>query len=792
METIEKQNIVEQYKRHMAIYSIEVSRRRMVVDWRDGLLLSQRRVLFAMLEDHCDKKFIKTQKVIGTTMGDYHPHGDASLNGTITNMTNWWSFKEPLITNKSNFGSMQGDGPAAPRYTEIKLSEYSMECILSEMMDNRSVVDWVPTYNNTGMEPEYLPARIPNLLINGTFNIAVGFVTGVPKHSINDVIDATINLINNPAAPVVLIPDQCMACDIIESNWKAISNKGKGKFRIRARIDIETYNDLYQLVIKSTPDMVYFDKGKAENGGEKYKIIEMVKSGKIPQIMDIVDHSKENDMRIIIKLRKGSDPNYVKEILYKHTQLETTFGINFEVLNGIELIKMSYKGYLEAFIAQRLDTKFRSYAIKLQNTRTKYHEKDAYVKVLESGEIDNIIQMIRKRKTIDDNDLMEYLIKKLNITNIQAKFIINVNLKNLSEAYLDKYKREYQELKLIEADCLKKITDESLLKKEIVDELLYFKQKYGKPRKCRIIKQSEANGIPEGRFKVIITEGNYVKKINENDPANTYRGDAPKHVLKVDNTESILLFSDKGRVFNLPVHKIPVTDNNSIGVDIRILVKGLTSDIVKIIYTPELIQFTKTKKHKFFLTVVTKGNYIKKMDLEDFMNIAQSGLLYTKLNGEDIVKEVQIVPYDADIIIYSDRKALRIGMDNVPHLKRSTLGNQAMNSKEPIDGFTQLSNTVAPYIVAITDSGKINKIPAEALPKSERNKAGCNVIKLGRGDKIFAVHVLHDNHIIKVKCAKDVQQIKVSDIPIGSSISNGVKMINTKTNAIVRDEIMEG
>lgn len=789
MEVIENKNVVDQYKTHMAIYSIETSRRRMVPDWRDGLKLSQRRILYAMLQyGHCDKRFMKTAKIVGDTMGNLHPHGDAAIADAIKHLTNWWECYEPLIENQSNFGSMQGDGAAAPRYTEAKLSQYSIECLLSEMMDNKQVVDWAPTYNNLDVEPEYFPAKVPNLLINGTFGISVGFTTGIPSHSINDVIDATINLIHNPDAPVVLIPDQCMPCDIIEANWKSISNKGRGTFRARARIETEKHKDCYWLIIKSTPDMVYFDKGKAENGGEKYKIIDMVKAGKIPQITDIVEDSNKNDMRIIIKLRRGSDPNYVKEILYKNTSLESSFTVNFEVLDGIHLIRMSYKSYLQAFIMQRMNTKTRYYCIQLQNARTEYHKKEAYIKALESGQIDEIIYMIRNRKTIDDNDLIEYLIKKLKITDIQAKFIINANLKSLSIAYLSKYKEDYKKCKEIEKECLQKITNDELIKNEIIDELLYYKKKYGKPRRSRIIKKSEANGIPSGRFKVIITENNYIKKINESDPVYAYRGDNPRHVLKVDNTENILLFSEKGRVFKLPVHKIPVTEKNSVGIDIRILIKGLMSDIIKVIYEPILTSYAKNKQ-KHFLTIVTKNNYIKKMDLDDFMNVAPSGLLYTKINGEDVVKDVQIVPFDTDIIVYSDKKALRIGMDQVPHFKRSTLGNFAMNTKEPVDGFTVLSMNSAPYIVATTESGKVNKISASALPKSDRNKAGSNVIKLARGDKLFSVNVLNDNNKLIVKCMNGVQEILVKDVPIMSSISTGTKMINTKNNALVRMEV---
>lgn len=792
METIKNVEMIPQFKRHMTIYGIEVTRRRMVPDWRDGLKLSQRRTLYAMLQCGCDKKFVKTSKITGDTTGNYHPHGDVSIADVVKHLTNWFECYVPLIENRSNFGSFLGDGAAAPRYTEAKLSDFSVEALFSEIIENKQVTDWVPTYNNEGMEPEFLPCKVPNLLINGTFGIAVGFVSGIPRHNLSDVIDATVNLIRNPNAQVVLIPDQCMECDIIEANWKQISNSGRGKFRVRARIDIEQVKDNYQLVIKSTPDYVNYDK--SEGSGIKYKIIDMIKEGKLPQISDIKEDSTRNDMRIVIKLKKGSDPNYVREILYKNTSLQTTFSVNFEVLDGIKLMRMSYKSYLQAFIMQRKLTKLRSYCIKLQNAKTRYHEKEAYIKVLESGEIDNIIRMIRTRNTIDDNSLIEYLIKKLKITDIQAKFIINSNIKNLSLAYLNKYKEEYQKNKEIEAFCMSMITDESKIEKEIIDELLYFKKKYGTPRKCRIIKQSDADGIPTGRFKIIITENNYIKKINPVDNITAYKGDNPKHVLEIDNSENIIMFSEQGRAFKLPVHKIPITDKNSIGIDLRVLVKGLLSQVVCVMPENAIIHLSKTRREKYFLTIVTKGNCIKKMDLDDFVKVAQSGLIYVKLNDGDIVKDVQIVPAGADIVIYSGKKALRLGMGEVPHYKRSTYGVMAMKTNDEIDGFTVLHNTNSePYIVALTVLGKANKIMAGALPKESRNKAGHNIIKLGKNDELFAIHAVNDDNIINIKTMNEVINIPVKDIPVTSSVSTGIKLISSKTaknDLIVKSTVM--
>lgn len=712
---------------------------------------------------------------------------NSSIEDAIKPLTNWFESKIPLIEGHGNFGSMQGDGAAASRYTEVRLSKFALDCLIGELKESKDIVDWVPTYDNTHKEPEYLPAAVPLLLINGTYGIGVGIKVEIPKHNLIEVLDATINLIKNPDAPVVLIPDHCMPCEIIDTNWKAISNKGEGKYKVRAVIDTEKVGDCYRLIIKSVPDRVFFDKGNAENGGTKYKILDMVKNGKLPQITRIDEDSHKDQMRIIIYLRKGSDPQFVKEMLYANTNLEDSFSVNFRVLNGIELVRMSYKSYLEFWIQERLMTKFRLYCSKLQQVRTKYHERDAYIKLLESGEIDNVINMIKKRTTIDDTAIIEYLINKLKITDLQAKFIINSNLKNLSMAYLNKYKEDAKILLEREKDYIYKITNDDVLLQEIIDELTLYKQKYGEPRKCRIIKKDEISAIPKGEFKIVITENNYIKKLNPNDYVGAYKGDNPKHIIKVENTENILLFSEQGKVYKMPVHKIPLTEKNSVGSDIRILVKGLTSNITKVLYEPNLINLSK-KINKHFITVVTAGNYIKKLDIEDFLNVPPSGILFTKLNPDDYVKDILIVENNLDVIIYSNRKALRINMSEIPHYKRNTLGVAAMNTSAEIDGISIIYPD-ATDIVVITEQGKVNKFNITGLQKSARYKAGSSVIKLGKTDSINSIFGVNDSNVIRVTTKTTKLDINVDEIPNGSSISQGSKMIQIKSDIIVKCDV---
>ena len=790
-EKIYESNVLTEYKADMVRYAIATNRRRSVPEVKDGLKIVARRILTAMyFDEHCtsDKPTIKCAGIVGSTMKKYHPHGDSSIYDTLVGMATWYNCKVPLLIPHGNFGNMQGDGPAAYRYTGAKLSPFAEECVISELRYSKDVVDWAETFNNSDYEPEYMPAAVPLLLINGALGIGVGLMTYIPRHNLGEVIDATINLIKDPDAPVVLIPDQCMKCNIIDTNWKAICNSGNGKFRVRADIQIEMDNDIPTLVIKSIPDMTILINAVGDEGIIP-NITKMAKEGKLPQITRIYDDSHGEELRYVIELKKGSDPNYVRDYLYKHTMLEKTFTVNFEVMNGIEPIRMSYKSYLQFFIEFRRVTKFRVYTSLYQQSMTKWKEKQLYLRVMESKEIDDIILKIRKLKTINDKEFMEYLIKTLKVTDLEAKFIMRMDVMKLSEAYYHKYLKESEELKKQAELYLAKITNDQLIDKEIIEELEYFKKKYGQPRQCKVIKVTDDSDIPRGEFKVVITENNYIKKLSPNDPIIAYKGDNPKHVILGENTEYILIFDKNGKVFKYPIWKIPLCDKNAIGMDIRILIKNLTSDIVTMIYEPTLITYSK-KINKHFLVVLTENNCIKKLDLEDFLTVTHSGITYTRLNKNDFVKDIKIVPDSLDIIIYSDHKALRVNMSEIPHYKRTALGVAAMNTKEKIDGLSVIYPD-ATHIVVVTSSGRINKFDVAGLARSSRNKAGSSVIKFGKNDRIVSIYGVNDSNTLKVVTASGTIDIPISSIPVGSSISAGEKMISTKGDVIIKTRILK-
>ena len=787
-EEIIQKNASEAYKSDMVRYSIETNRRRAFPDYRDGLKLVQRRTLYSMaFLLPCSKKLVKTAQVIGRVMGELHPHGDSSINDAIKLLANWFDKYIPLVYSESNMGSMQGDRAAAPRYTEVMLSQFAKEAIFSEMKENENLVDWAPTFTGDSKEPEYLPVKVPLLLIEGCLGIGTGKSTSVPCHNINEVIDATLKLIDNPNAQVVLIPDQCMHCEIIDTNWKQICNSGNGTFKVRGKIDIEVEdkgkaNEHYVLVVKSTPDKVQINDGK--DTGVHYQINALIEKGRLPQITELTENSHGNDMRYEIHLKKGSDPNYVRDYLYKATSLQVAQSVNFEVLNGIEMERMSYKSYLQAFINQRCVTKYRYYCLKLQDVKTQLHEKEICIMLIKSGKINELSKKIQKSKLKNDTELIEWIMKMFNVTDLQAKFILNYPMKKLAPVYLKQYEEQAKEFREIEQMCMNKILNEGEILDEIKGELIYFKEKYGFPRRSVVLSKADISNIPQGTFRIVITENNFMKKMSVNEPVGAVRGDNPAITIVAENTSDLIMITSQGRGYRIPVHKIPLTEKNSIGIDIRILMKGITSNIVSIFDSSVLKKFADLKV-KHYAVLCTEKNYIKKLDIEDILVSTPGGIIMTKINPGDQLKSCVIVPEVSDVVIYSKRKALRCPMNNIPNYKRNTVGDRAMNTQDDIDGIAMVDPS-ATDILVITESGYINKFDISGLPVSKRYKAGNNVIKLKPNDSIHSLFSTNDCHIITVLTKDKKYDIPVKDIPRASTVSTGKKLIPLKGDIIVK------
>lgn len=784
-EKIIEHSALEMYEQDQAKYSIIINRRRAIPEIRDGLKLIQRRIVYAAFKDGLTgpSKRAKSASLTGLIMRTYHPHGNSY--DSIVSLVNWFKMKYPLMFGYGNWGSVSGSGAAAERYTETSLTDFGYDVCVSELAQSQNIVNWLDTYERKGQkEPEYLPVKLPLLLINGSFGIGLGMSINIPSHNLSEVIDATRALLKNPNKDVVLIPDLCQPCDIFGGDWKRISETGTGSFKVRGRIITEqNSNGTYTLHIVSLPDdvttTVVYDK-----------ILELVEKKQLPMIKDIFNALNGEVPDITIHLKQGSDPEYVKQIIYTKTQVQKSVSVNFQAVavNGIDIERFSYKKYLLTFINERMNTKFRLYCNKMQQCMTRHHRIDAYIKVLESGEIDNIIKMIRKRNSTDDNELVEFLIKKCKITDLQAQFIINSSISRLSIGHFNKYKEERDVLEANIKEYYSKVSDDgSLIRKEIDDELKELSKKYSTPRLCKIIDISEENMIPRGIFKIVVTEKNFIRKIPDVDRINVVRKDNPKFILRIDNSDNILLFDNMGKVFSLPVSKIPISDKQSAGIDIRILVRNLTADIISVISEPVIKEIIKMGK-KHYLTVLTKNNMIKKLDLEDFTAVNPSGLLYTKLINGDEVVGISLTAHDLDVVACSDKKALRMSLKEVPLYKRNAIGSKAMDTDTPLNALATIYPGTSD-IVVITKNGKFNRFDINLLSPHSRARKGGPVIKLDPNDEIFTIVGCNEPEKIRVLTSEGAEEIPVASIKSKSNIAKGIKMLSIK-GTIVRVDVV--
>lgn len=709
---------------------------------------------------------------------------NSSIYDAFVSIAAWYKIKHPLMYGFGNWGNVSGASAAAERYTEVALSEFGYDIMIDELAQSGNIVDWIDTYTRKDKEPEYLPAKLPNLLINGAFGIGVGMSINVPSHNLGEVVDATINLIKNPKAKVVLIPDLIQSCDIINTNWEEICNTGRGSFKVRGKIVTEQdKNGNYTLRIISLPDQV-------TTTSVYEKILDMIADKQLPMVKDVFNSLKDKKPNIIIHLNKGADPSYVKQAIYAKTKVQDTISVNFEAvsMNGIDLERFSYKKYLLDFIDQRMSIKFRLYCNLLQQVMTKHLQIDALVKVVGSKDFDKLMNMIRKYNGTDSEPIIEFMIKNCGVSDIQAKYILARTLPQLSKGHFQAYVKERDELQKKIDTYMKYVTDDgTLIKNEIISDLQELKKKYNTPRLCNLVDAKDDDAIPKGIFKVIITERNYIRKIPDVDKINIIKKDNPKFILRVDNAENLLIFDNKGKVFNLPVHKIPITDRSGIGTDVRILIKNLTSNIASVYYEPIFEKISKgTNKH--YLTVLTKSNTIKKLDIEDFLNVSPSGLMYSKIKPEDEVVGVSLVPHNLDIAICSGKKVLRCKLKDVPLYKRNAAGSRAMGTNDDITGLSVLYPD-STDIVVVTKNGKFNRFNIAMLSCSSRGRSGNKVIKLDSNDSILNIFAVNETDKIRLLTTDGVEEVSVSEVKVKSSIAAGTKMVQSK-GVIVKADVV--
>lgn len=782
-EKILDKNMLEQFKTDMTVYGLSVNLRRMIPGI-DGLKLVHRRILYTMgyiIGVKYNSKHIKCSSIVGRTMEVLHPHGDASIYDALVKLGNWFDNYQVLIDKQGSFGTFQGYPAAAPRYTEARLSEFAQECILGEILELSNIVDYDANFDNTSKEPEYLPIKVPLPLINGYESIGFGVKTSMPSHNLREVIEQTIKVLDNPNHNVYLVPDQCQSCIVIGDEFDKISETGVGGFKVRGIIDIEENGKSYNLVIKSCPDQVTLDKIKES-------LEKLMESGKVVGISDIIDEStlaktpNGNDiMRFVIKLKQGVDPNYIKEIIYQYTSMQKSFTVSFELIIGVQKVRFNYNSYIREFINLRMNTKFRYYNIKLSEYITEFHKIDAYIKVIQSGEIDKIISMIRKSESKDYEVLTEFLIQKCKLTDLQAKYILNTRIANLSKGKLNEYLETINNLQKNIDFCRNMITDENMIKNEIKEELKYISNKYGTPRRSKIFKGKNFSSVPDGVFNIVIDHNNYIRKINTNEPLSNKHGQC-KLYLQVNNKDSIVLFDEIGRCFSYEVHKIPLMDKSYIGIDVKSIIKNATNNIVSIYSVENLEKLNKVKKNNdsvFKLLIMTKEGYSKRISIEDILVTPKSGIFYTKLTGSNYVINIQPVTLGTDVFVFNKNKCLKLLSNDILEMKRNAIGTKTLSNE--VSGLS-FGNPDSQFLFILTMEGKYNLIVNSSIKYGSKNSSGNSVIKSGNIISIIPVN-LSDSVYIQTTASLHV--FNILELKQSSSISSGTQLIPTKQNPII-------
>lgn len=779
-------NILEQSSKDLKEYAIYVARRRAIPELVDGLKPVIRKILWCAAHDFKGQGFIKTSNIMGQVIRKYNPHGDASVQLAIRNMINDFSTKIPTMDGSGSWGHKSNPYPSAPRYTECKISQFGIDAFIQDIYDDPRTTDWHNNYDNKCLEPAYLPAKIPALLVLGQLGIAVGMKAAIPSHSLAEVIDVTIGLMKDPNMPFCLIPDECMPCEIHETDFQKINDTGMGSYIAQGIIDIGEYDKHPALFVKSLPDFTFFDSIKET-------IIDLVDKKKMPYIVDIVSKSRVDKktsktfMEEVIVLSKGADPYFVKEFLYANTAIRQTRQVKLIVIKDNKLKdKLSYREYLLDFIQFRRHTVFRKMNALLQRYKTFIHEREVYIKVMTSGEIDKIIQMIKKQKSSDDTELMEYLVSKLHITSLQAKFILNTDLRKLSMGNLDKYRKELMGYQAEEKKILNILLHSENIDKYIIDEMLAIKAKYATPRMCRVLSLSEAKGIAPGTFKLIFTKKGFIRKLTENEVITSLGDDEITYSLMASNEEDIIIFSSTGKVSRISVSKIPLYAKGSNGTDIRVLNKYISSPIICAVRESVLKKLSENKKFRNYIVMVSKFGYIKRIDMDDVVNTPVSGFIYSKLDTNDEIRTIIFGPDKLEVVVYIGNKILRIPGSAIPHLKRSTKGNRVSTAGSIIEGINFLLPDSTDLII-VTKFGMVNRLPLNIIPQSVRGRAGTKVIKLQKGDSILSVWSCKQGQNLIVNDTRSIKRIALDQIPIGTSMSPGVQMFNSPTRVTLEN-----
>ncbi len=775
-------------------YAMSVIVGRALPDVRDGLKPVHRRVLYAMydLGNVHNKPYKKSARVVGDVIGKYHPHGDVAVYDTIVRMAQDFSLRYPLVDGQGNFGSIDGDAPAAMRYTEIRMKQVAEE-LLEDL--EKETVDFGPNYDDSLHEPLILPAKIPNLLINGGTGIAVGMATNIPPHNMTEVIDATVALIDKPNLETTDLlqyvkgPDFPTGAYIFSGpGLRDAYLTGRGSIMLRGKAEIEAWkNDRERIIITALPYQV--NKAKLIE-----KIADLVRDKKIEGISDLRDESDRKGMRVVIEIKKGENSNVLLNKLYKLTQLQETYGINLLAIHQGQPKTFNLRDMIWAFVEHRKDVVVRRTAFDLKKAEARAHILEGLKKAVEN--IDPIIALIKAAPNPDEARMG--LMKKYDFTEIQAQAILEMRLQRLTGLERDKILEEYKEvMKLIE-ELRKILASETLVYSIIKTELLEIKKKYGDKRRTEIIHGVETDLgvedlISDEDTLVSITHFGYIKRTDPGQFKSQHRGgrgikgvgtadeDFVASIYKTNTLAYLLCFTDKGRLYWLKVYKVPEASRAAKGKAIVNLLALQPNEKIKAILPVQDF------KDDEFVMMITRNGTVKKTSLSEFSNVRSSGILAITIDDNDELVSAKITHGKDDIFVSSrEGVAIRFSEEDVRPMGRTARGVIGMNLE---DGdrvvAMEVLNTTDPNveILTVTEGGFGKRTPvAEYRHQSRGGKGVINMKTTERnGGAVIGSIQVHPKHDVMLVSNKgQMIRIRIEEISEQGRYAGGVRVMTVE------------
>ena len=793
-------NIVDEMKSSYIDYSMSVIVSRALPDVRDGLKPVHRRVLYGMygLGVFSNRKYLKSARIVGDVLGKYHPHGDVSVYDAMVRMAQPWSLRYPQVDGQGNFGSMDGDPPAAMRYTEARLKKISDE-ILSDL--DKETVDFQNNFDDSLTEPKVMPTKIPNLLVNGTSGIAVGMATNMAPHNLSEAVDAICAYIDNKEITIDELMKHIIAPDFptggIIYGYEGVRDAfhtGRGRIVLRAKVSFEEIGNRNAIIVTEIPYQV----NKAEMIA---RTAELVKDEKIPGIYEIRDESDRNGLRVVYELKNDAIPNVVLNLLYKYTSLQTSFSVNNIALVHGRPEQLNLKDIIHHFVDHRHEVIVRRTEYELRKAKERAHILEGFMKVIGSQEsLDKAIAIIRH--SANPQEAKEGLIAEFELSEIQAQAILDLRLARLTGMELDKIRAEYEEIMALIKDLEDILTNEPRRYQIIKDELLEIKEKYGDERRSEIDysggEMSIEDLIPDEKVVLTISHAGYIKRtpLSEykvqsrggvgNKAATTRDADFLEYIVSATNHQYMMFFTEKGKCFWLRVFEIPEGSKTAKGRAVQNLINIEPDDKIRAyIRTNDLKDVDYV--NSMYVVMVTKNGIIKKTSLEQYSRPRVNGINAIEIREDDQLLEAKLTTGTSEIMIATKGgKCIRFPEEKVRAVGRSSIGVRGidLSDGDEVIGMIVVNDIQNETVLVVSEKGYGKRTAVEDYRITNRGGKGVITLNITEktGNLIAIQSVTDEDGLMIINKSGVAIRMGMDDLRVMGRNTQGVRMINLKNN----------